>query len=162
MTDSWHHIGNVYYFLLAVFNLIETQKDETPVIDTKGLSEGKMSYGVTMEVLDVDKNTVLNMLEFENLNECIGKYLRIHVELKRVFDIPEKFTYKTKCTYKFLDNEEAFETKVVEHSKNPEFNYRMTHEVLISEDIIQMMMYNALTIGVYGMIESKRADIIKV
>lgn len=27
LTDSWHHLGNVYYFLLSVFNLIETNKD---------------------------------------------------------------------------------------------------------------------------------------
>lgn len=159
LTDSWHHIGNVYYFLLAVFNLIETQKDETPIIDTKGMSEGKMNYGVTMDVLDNDRQTKLNMLEFENLNDCIGKYLRVYVELKRVMDIPEKYTFKNKCTYKFLDSEELFETKIVEKSKNPDFSYKATHEILITEDIIQMMMYNALTIGVYGMIESRRTDL---
>jgi hypothetical protein len=37
MSDSWFHIGNVYYFLLSVYNLIETTKDETPIIDTKGI-----------------------------------------------------------------------------------------------------------------------------
>ena len=36
LTDSWQHLGNVYYFLLSVFNLIETSKDDSPVIDTKG------------------------------------------------------------------------------------------------------------------------------
>jgi hypothetical protein len=36
LTDQWHHLGNVYYFLLSVYNLIETSKDESPIIDTKG------------------------------------------------------------------------------------------------------------------------------
>ena len=93
LTDSWHHIGNVYYFLLAVFNLIETQKDETPIIDTKGISEGKMTYGISLELFDTDKTTQLNTLDFENMNECIGKWMRLHVELKRVLDVPDKYTF---------------------------------------------------------------------
>lgn len=36
LTDSWFHLGNVYYFLLSVFNLVETSKDSSPIIDTKG------------------------------------------------------------------------------------------------------------------------------
>lgn len=37
LADSWHHLGNVFYFLLSVFNLIETNKDDSPIIDTKGI-----------------------------------------------------------------------------------------------------------------------------
>lgn len=148
----------MYYFLLAVFNLIETQKDETPIIDTKGISEGKMTYGISLELYDTDKTTLLNTLDFENLNECIGKYMRMCVELKRVLDVPDRYTFQTKCTYKFLDREEPFETKVIDKTRNPEFNYKATHEFQITEDIIQQLMYNALTIGVYGMIESKRIE----
>jgi hypothetical protein len=36
LADSWHHVGNVYYFMLSLFNLIETTKDNSPIIDTKG------------------------------------------------------------------------------------------------------------------------------
>ena len=36
LTDSWHHIGNIYYFLLSIYNLIETNKDSSPIIDNKG------------------------------------------------------------------------------------------------------------------------------
>lgn len=36
LADSWHHLGNVYFFLLSIFNLIETTKDSSPIIDTKG------------------------------------------------------------------------------------------------------------------------------
>jgi len=36
LSDNWHHIGNFYYFLLSMYNLIETVKDESPIIDTKG------------------------------------------------------------------------------------------------------------------------------
>lgn len=37
LTDAWHNIGHVYYFLLSVYNLIETSKDESPIIDHKGI-----------------------------------------------------------------------------------------------------------------------------
>lgn len=33
LSDSWYEIGGVFIFLLSVFNLIETPKDESPIID---------------------------------------------------------------------------------------------------------------------------------
>ena len=107
LSESWHHIGSIYYFLLSVYNLIDIQKDETPIIDSKGGIQGKINYGVSVEVLDTDRTTKLNVLDYESLQECVGKYLRLTVDLRRVVDIPEKYTFKTKCKYNFLDQEEA-------------------------------------------------------
>ena len=36
LTDSWFLLGNVYFFLLSVFNLIEAGRELSPIIDTKG------------------------------------------------------------------------------------------------------------------------------
>jgi hypothetical protein len=69
----------------------------------------------------------LDLLEYENLNDCIGKYLRVTVDLRRVMDIPQKYTFKTKAKYQFLDIETPFETKVVENKLNPEFNFKAVH-----------------------------------
>lgn len=44
-----------------------------------------------------------------------------------------------------------------EKSKEPSFNYVAEHMQVITDDMIQHLMYNTLTVGVYGMIESKRA-----
>ena len=107
--------------------MIETSKDETPIIDSKGLIQGKMNYGVKVEVLDSDQKTLLNPLDYENLNECIGKYLRLTVDLRRVMDIPIKYTFKTKAKYQFLDIEQPFETRIIEKKANPEFNYKGIH-----------------------------------
>lgn len=81
MAESWFHIGNVYYFLLSVYNLIETQKDETPIIDTKGIIQGHMTYSVGIDILDTDRHTVLDMLDYENLQEAVGKYLRMTMSI---------------------------------------------------------------------------------
>ena len=86
LAEAWHHIGNVYYFLMSTYNLIETLKDDTPIIekiDTKGQISGYMSYRVNIDILDEDMETVMNALDFETLAECVGKYLRVTVELKR-------------------------------------------------------------------------------
>lgn len=34
--SDWHLIGNIYYFLMSLSNLVETKQDETPIIDNKG------------------------------------------------------------------------------------------------------------------------------
>lgn len=154
LTDSWHHLGNVYYFLLSVFNLIETNKDQSPIIDTKGSIQGKLAYTVNFELYDVDKSTKLNPLEYETLNELIGKHLKLIIELKKATEIPDKYSYKMMCKYVYDGGE--FETAVIEKSKEPKFDYHGEHMQVITDDMVQHLMYNTLTVGVYGMIESKR------
>jgi hypothetical protein len=155
LTDSWHHLGNVYYFLLSVFNLIDTTKDSSPIIDTKGSIQGKMNYTITFEIYDVDKKTKLNPLEFETLNELIGKNLKLIVELRKCTELPEKYCWKVMCKYQYAD--QVYETKICERMKEPHFDYCAHHMSVITDDMIQHLMYNTLTVGVYGMIESKRS-----
>jgi hypothetical protein len=162
LTDSWTYIGNVYYFLLSVFNLVEFSKDETPIIDSKGVIVGKMAYGMTFEILDTDHHTKLDPLDYETLQDAEGKWLRLHFTLRKVMDLPEKLSFKTKCKYQFLTEEIPFETKVMEKTKDPIFDYKGTHDVRINDELIQQLMYNSLTISVWGMIESKRKEIIKL
>ena len=124
----------MYYFLLSVFNLIETHKDESPIIDTKGTIQGKCNYSVTLEAFDVDRSTKLNLLEYENLNDLIGKNLQLCIELKKVSDIPEKLTFQTQCKYVWQD--ENFETRPIAGKKAPEFGYKGKHMILVNDDMI--------------------------
>ena len=115
LSDSWHEIGSVYIFLLSIFNLIDTPKDESPIIDTKGIKNGMQQYSVALEILDYDKTTPLNILEYETIRELIGKHLKVKMSLKKAHDIPDKYTYKTMCKYDWIDSERtAFETQVRE------------------------------------------------
>lgn len=154
LTDSWQHLGNVYYFLLSIYNLIETSKDDSPVIDTKGNIQGKLNYSVALKVLDVDRKTELNMLEFETLNELIGKNIQMTIELKKAHDLPEKYSFKTMAKYHWQDEE--YETKVVNKKTTPDFSYAGVHTFTVTDDMIQSLLYNTLTISLYGMIESKK------
>jgi len=154
LTDSWHHIGNVYFFLLSVYNLIEAGKESSPIIDTKGLIQGKLNFSVEFEIYDSDKKTKLNALEYDSLNELMGRNLMLNIELKKASELNEKYNFKTMCKYVY--NESGYETKVIENRKEPEFNYRGEHMQLISNEMVQQLMYNTLTISVYGMIEGKK------
>ena len=84
----------------------------------------------------------------------IGKNLKLKIELKKASELPEKYIFKTMCRYTWNDN--SFETKTVERRKDPVFDYCSDHITAITEDMVTYLMYNTLTVGVFGMIESKR------
>lgn len=86
-----------------MLNLIETTKDESPIIDTKGIIQGKLGYSVSFEAFDVDKTTKLNLLDFESLNDLIGKHVKLILELKKGGEMPEKYMFKTMCRYHWND-----------------------------------------------------------
>ena len=46
----------------------------------------------------------------------------------------------------------------MDKKSDPEFNYKQTHTVLVTEDLISHLTYNQITMGVYGMIESKKGS----
>ena len=98
-------------FLLSLFNLIDTPKDESPIIDSKGIKNGMQNYSIQLEILDYDKTTPLNIFEYETLRELVGKHLKVKLCLKRATDIPDKFTFKTMAKYEWIDADRTtFET----------------------------------------------------
>ena len=157
LSDSWHEIGSVYIFLLSMYNLIDTPKDESPIIDSKGIKNGMQNYSVQLEILDYDKTTKLNILEYETLRELVGKNLKVKFCIKRATDIPDKYNFKTMAKYEWIDGDRTvFETSVKEKQRDPDFQYVGEHIEPITEDLVQYLMYNTLTIKVLGMIESKK------
>ena len=157
LSDSWHEIGSVYVFLISLYNLIDTPKDESPIIDSKGMKNGSQHYSIQLEILDHDKTTPLNILEYETLHELIGKHLKVKFNLKRATEIPEKYTYKTMARYEWLDAERTtFETQVIEKRTQPDFAYTGEHIERITEDLCDHMREHSLQVKVMGMIESKK------
>lgn len=76
------------------------------------------------------------------------------VQIKKATINNEKFTYKTKCTYIWLDKKNE-ETEVVENQKQPQFNYTKEHWFQIDSHIIHRLMSNQLIVQVFGMIKSR-------
>lgn len=105
LADTWMKIGDVFIFLASVFNLCDTVKDESPIIDSKGMKQGMQIYSLTLELLDTDEATKLNILEYETLqqSELTGKFLRCNIEIKRATIFSEKYSFQTYAKYQWLD-----------------------------------------------------------
>lgn len=158
LADTWQKIGDVFIFLISVYNLCDS-KDESPIIDSKGLKQGMQMYSLSLQLLDTDKTTKLDVLEYEAMNqpELQGKYLQMNLELKRASELPEKYTFKTQAKYEWLDEEKTvFESKVVDKHRTPDFNYKNSHMIQITDEIVEYLMQNTLKISIHGMIEAKK------
>lgn len=148
LTNQWHHVGNMYYFLLSAFNIIETKQDESPIIDSKGYIQGHIDYSIFLSVVDSDLKGI-DLTDYESLNDLIGKKLQMTVCLHRARNIPEKMSFATMLKYNWVDDA-VFNSKEISESCNPEYNYSTVHTVPITEELISYLMYNTLTIGVFG------------
>lgn len=103
---DWQLIGHMYYFLVSVVNLVETKNDDSPIIDEKGSIQGRVHYSVGLELYDSETSQKpLNILKYNSLNDLIGKYLKLILEIKKAQDLPEKLTYEVQCRYNWIDPE---------------------------------------------------------
>lgn len=127
-----------------------------------------MSYSIGIELFDYEGGKPLNILKYASLNDLIGKYLKLVIELRQAKDIPEKLSYETQCRYQWLDPENTeYTTKIVESggasgvplSRAPHFAYRAEHMIAIDDELISKMLENTLRFGVYGKVEQKRRKI---
>lgn len=153
-------IGYVYYFLVSMYNLIETRNDETPVIDSKGNLKGRVGYSVAFDVLDPFTNLPIDTTEHDSLAELIGKKLKVTLQLKKASDLPEKQSNEVYAKYQWLDEDrnEFMTEKHAEKSTAPTWNYRKEHTILIDEDLVNNCMSNTLAIGIYGKADIKAED----
>jgi len=74
LTEEWYLIGNVYFFLLSIYNLIDVS-DESSIYDAKAMIAGRLTYEMKQTIYDTDKTTKLSVLDKETLEELHGKYL---------------------------------------------------------------------------------------
>lgn len=139
-----------------MYNLIETVKDESPIIDTKGKIQGKIDYAISFELFDPEGNQI-NVLDYDTLADLIGNIIKLKVKLKRAIDIPHKWSHVSKCKYEWLDDV-IHESEHIKKTQDPEFNYECVHTIPISEEFLSYSMYNTLTIGIWGKAEPREID----
>jgi hypothetical protein len=76
LTEEWYLIGNVYFFLLSIYNLLDVS-DESSIYDAKGMVVGRLTYDMKHAIYDTDKTTKLSVIDKETLDELHGKYLKM-------------------------------------------------------------------------------------
>lgn len=68
LADTWQKIGDVYIFLVSVYNLCDTVKDEAMIIDSKGIKQGLLLYKMNLELLETDGKTKLDIIDYDSIN----------------------------------------------------------------------------------------------
>lgn len=104
----------MFLFLQSVYFFLEVN-DEQNIYDSKGLKVGSLQVALNIKLFDTNKKTPLNMIDYEDMTDpaILNKWLQITVQLKKATINNEKFTYKTKCFYKWDNKVE--ETVVIEN-----------------------------------------------
>lgn len=91
------------------------------------------------------------------MDELHNKWMQLSFHIKKAVLFNEKYTYRTKCSYKWIKEEQIQEqTLEIEQQKQPQFNYSKDFMLQIDSSVIQYFMFNQLIIQVWGMIESKQ------
>lgn len=103
--------------MLSVYNLIDTKNDISPIINNAGNINGKMQYSINIEAFDKDEETdqlvKLNLMDYDSMEDLIGKKMKLTVDIRKAMGIPEKFTYMTKCKYDLFEGQERYETEEI-------------------------------------------------
>ena len=94
--DEWHLIGNVYVFMDSVGFLLDTIKDQAPIIDLNGEQKGKLVYSLEPKMYD-DNGEQMNLMLFDSIENLIGWSMSIEFKIYGCKEIPEKLSYEVFC-----------------------------------------------------------------
>lgn len=144
LAEQWIPIGIVFQYLQSIYYLIDVN-DEQNIYDSKGIQVGKLQLSMSIKLFDTDKKTPLNLIDYEDMEEILSKWIQINVQIKKAHINNEKFTYKTKCNYIWIDKRPE-ETEIVENQKQPQFNFTKDHMVQIDSYIIQRFLSHQLIV----------------
>lgn len=147
--DEWRLIGNVYIFMDSISHLLDTVKDQSPIIDSNGEIKGKLVYSFEPKVFD-DNGEPMNLMLLDNINNLTGRNMSIQFNIHSCKEIPEKLSSQVFAQYQWIDEDGRFFQTVksgIEKNKNPVWDYKLTHDLYYSGE---ELMKKTLTISVYG------------
>lgn len=105
-------IGYFYVFLESIVDLLVTQNDRTPIIDVKGQIQGYARYSLQFQVYDQENdNQEIDIMEYDSLDELIGKRIRVQFGILRAENLPAKTSSRTFCQYEFLHQKQIQKPK---------------------------------------------------
>jgi hypothetical protein len=53
-----------------------------------------MNYSISIDLFDYEGGKPLNILKYGTLNDLLGKYLKLSIELRQAKELPEKLSYR--------------------------------------------------------------------
>ncbi len=131
----------------SVTFLLDTVKDQAPIINEKGEVKGKLVYSFEPKIYD-DEGEPQNLILFDNINNLTGRNMDIQFNIHSCKEIPEKLSTQVFAQYQWIDEDARFfaTPKSTTIEKNPVWEYKYTHPIYIVQDICKKV----LTVSVYG------------
>jgi hypothetical protein len=74
--DDWHLIGNVYLFMDSLTFLLDTVKDQAPIIDSNGETKGKLVYSFEPKVYE-ENGEPMNLMLLDSVKDLVGRNMSI-------------------------------------------------------------------------------------
>jgi pSer/pThr/pTyr-binding forkhead associated (FHA) protein len=147
--NDWTQIGQAHIYTDSIAHLLDTQNDQTPLIDNKGNINGELRYSIVPKFLE--NGVEQNLIMFDSIDQLEGKTMKIILKLHSARGLPQKYANELLCKYKWVDEKsEEYQTEVnSSKSINPDFNYEKEHELFISPFIINHIWEGAIAVGVF-------------
>lgn len=153
VAHEWKSIGQVYLFCDALSSMLETVNDEAPILDTKGEQKGTLTYSLIPSMYDDDGQEV-GLLEFEEVSQLIGRTLYCKFQLHEARGLPENLCSEVYCEYKWIDERaqkfETERTQPFQKHKNPKWQYKATHDLYLSNYIVNNLAESTIVINIFG------------
>ena len=156
--DDWHLIGNVYVFLYSLTAMLEMRKEHSPIIDTKGENKGTLVYSIEPIVYD-ENGEALDMVN--SIYDMLGRNITVEVCIHKAQGIPEKWSTNVFTEYKWIDIDgRTFRTEYSEDkkNKNPQWEYRHLHDIMVSHELVEHIKESALVMSVYGKLSPEEIE----
>ncbi|CEM39802.1 unnamed protein product [Vitrella brassicaformis CCMP3155] len=138
--ETLHMLGQAYLYLDPIRNLLDIEKETTPIFDYKGKKEGELIVALKMELLKEDwtpaeiekeekksqavfgtARTVAAqdfannpLTDYDTVDELLGRTLKLTVGLDSARNLNEKYCRNPQVVYKWIDGVSEYKAQVPE------------------------------------------------
>jgi hypothetical protein len=145
-------------FLYSLTAMLEMRKEHSPIIDTKGENKGTLVYSIEPIVYD-ENGEALDMVN--SIYDMLGRNITVEVCIHKAQGIPEKWSTNVFTEYKWIDIDgRTFRTEYSEDkkNKNPQWEYRHLHDIMVSHELVEHIKESALVMSVYGKLSPEEIE----
>mmetsp|Transcript_17512 Transcript_17512/g.35550 ORF Transcript_17512/g.35550 Transcript_17512/m.35550 type:complete len:824 (+) Transcript_17512:2-2473(+) len=149
--DALLMIGQSYLYMDPVMNLLDIDKEATPIFDYKGKKEGELVVGLLLDVEPAGRRKP-DLTDFNTVEELKGYTLKLTVVIDSALRLNEKYCRNPEVVYHWIDGVSEYRHSVEEDfNANPKFNYTKDFLIPINDETLPWFT-QAITFEVYGMV----------
>ena len=156
---EWKLIGTVYIFGDSLSNMLETINDEAPIYTEKGETKGYLRYSIIPTMFDEEGHEI-PLIEYEDVNALMGWTLTVKFTLHGAKGIPDQLCEEVYAEYIWIDeSQNTYRTECTlpgVRTKNPEWNYKASHDLYLSNFVVNQLSDCSITVNIWGRMPQER------